>query len=40
MSQGNPLLWNSLPDAVTKSSSAETFANNLKTHLFKISYNL
>lgn len=35
-----PLLWNLLPDTVTKITSSEIFVNNLKTHLFSTSYNL
>lgn len=37
--RGNPLLWNSLPDAVTRATTHEMFVKALKTHLFNISYN-
>ena len=34
-----PSTWNSLPQAIKDSSSAEIFKQNLKTYLFNIAYN-
>ena len=34
-----PLLWNTLPQWIKNSSSAEVLKNNLKKYLFNLAYN-
>jgi hypothetical protein len=38
ITRGNPILWNALPDNVTKATSFESFAKRLKTYLFGLSF--